>query len=553
MEERTWTPLDGLAKWVAERPDAVFLTQPMNGRVKEYTWAEVDQQVRCAAAFLKEQLPPGSHIGLLSRNCAHWVMAQLAIWMAGHVSVPIFPTFNRESLQHVLTHSDAKMLLLGPMENWDQLAQGVPELLPIVTLPNAPEVANATLWQSLQTTQQPITAYRARAAEELGQIIYTSGSTGLAKGVMASFGAMSQAVASMQKLCNPGPSDRVLSYLPMAHVYEGIVIFGGALCYGMHIYFTEGLATFQADLRRASPTLFQSVPRLWVKFQQGVQESINPRLVAVLLKTPVLRKVIARKILTQLGLQDVRFASTGAAPLSPAIINWYRALGLELLELYGMTENYGYSHATRPGHVRVGYTGHPQEGVEQRLGAGDEIQLRTPGLFMGYYKEPEKTAECFTADGWFRTGDRGSIDATGNLRIVGRVKEIFKSSKGKYVAPAPIENALIHHPLIESVYVTGANLAQPLALIALSEIGRMHLPGSQRKLTADLTQHLANVNAGLESHERLACLVVVNDNWSIASGHLTPTLKIRRHVMDKQYDPQLEAWVAIGEPVVWAS
>lgn len=553
MNDEAWTALDGLSKWAIERPREVYLTQPINGKVEDITWSGVDDQVRRVAGYLREQLPPGSHIALLSKNCAHWVMAQLAIWMAGHVSVPLFATMNKDSLLHVLTHSDTQLLLLGPVDEWDRMQGGVPAGLPMVTLPNAPAAAAGTAWQEIVATHAPVGEYRRRLPAELGQIIYTSGSTGMPKGVMASFGAMGRAVESMEEISQPTPHDRVLSYLPLSHVYEGITVFGGSLRYGYRIFFTEGLPTFQTDLRRARPTLFQSVPRLWVKFHQGVNESTNPTLLKVLLRTPLVRKAVAKKVLTGLGLENVRFAATGAAPLAPDIISWYRLLGLELLELYGMTENYGYSHATRPGRVRVGYTGHPQKGVEQRLGEGDEVQLKTPGLFLGYYKDEERTAECFTSDGWFRTGDRGVIDETGNLRIVGRVKEIFKTSKGKYVAPGQIENALAHHPAIDGIYVTGANRTQPLALLTLSALAKSDLPHNREVIETSLAQHLSSVNANLESHEKLACLVVVNDIWSIASGHFTPTLKIKRHVMDEQYEPRLDAWAATKKPVVWAA
>jgi long-chain acyl-CoA synthetase len=263
---------------------------------------------------------------------------------------------------------------------------------------------------------------------------------------------------------------------------------------------------------------------------------------------------VRRKILKGLGLDQCRLAAGGAAPMPADVLQWYRDLGLNLIEVYGMTENCGVSHSTLPGARLVGSVGLPYEQVESRIDpANGEIQMRSPALMQGYYREPAATAEALTADGWLRTGDKGQIDAQGLLRITGRVKDIFKTSKGKYVAPAPIEDLLIQHPDIEACVVTGANHVQPLGLVMLSQdaVARCATAHHRQLLTDSLTAHLASVNARLEAHEKLDCLAVVTTAWTPENGFVTPTLKVKRMRIEEAYASQYSDWLGRHKPVVW--
>jgi long-subunit acyl-CoA synthetase (AMP-forming) len=252
-----------------------------------------------------------------------------------------------------------------------------------------------------------------------------------------------------------------------------------------------------------------------------------------------------------LGLDATRVAFTGSAPLPEQITNWYRALGLELLDVYGMTENFSYSHYSRPGLVRLGYSGQAMPGVECRIDENGEILLKSPTMMLGYYRQPELTADSLTQDGFFRTGDRGELDEIGRLKITGRVKEIFKTSKGKYVAPAPIENRL-SHPKVEAVCVTGPAFTQPFALMMLSAAARSELDSAETReaLRAQLRTLLDDVNATLEDHEKLGFIVVVKDSWRIESGFLTPTMKIRRGSIEERYLTAARAWAELGQAVI---
>jgi long-chain acyl-CoA synthetase len=548
------TPLGCLYYWEKARPDAVHFTQPLGGgQVRDYTWAQAMDETRRMAAHLRSlDLPPGSRIGLLGKNSAHWMMSDWAIWMAGHVTVPLYPTLTADSVRYILEHSGAVLLFVGKLDEWPVMQPGVPTGMPLITLPLAP-AASGRKWEDIAAATTPLQGEPDRGMDELATIVYTSGSTGQPKGVMQSFHSFHVAGTLMQDLFPVREDDRMLSYLPLAHVAERLVVENNSIYHGFRVYFAESLDTFVADLRRARPTMFFSVPRLWTKFHLAVCEKLPLNKQKILFGIPILGKKFKRRILEQLGLENVRVAFTGAAPLPEPIVAWYRGLGLELLEAYGMSENMAYSHFTRPGGARVGYVGPPNPGVECRIGDNGEILVKSPGQMLGYYKAPEITAESYTADGFFKTGDMGEVDAQNRLRITGRVKEQFKTSKGKYVAPVPIENKLGAHPKVEVACVCGANQPSAYALLLLSEDARKQLAGGgdRKALASELALLVDQVNVTLDPHEQLEFAVVVKDSWTIDNGLLTPTMKIRRSVIEKRYEPGAGRWFKDRQPVIW--
>jgi len=548
-----------LQEWAQQQPNRCYMTQPLpDGSVLTITWAEAWRQVRCFAAWLQAQeLPPGSSIGLLGRNSAHWILADVGIWLAGHVTVPLFPTLNAKTASYVIEHSEIRLMVLGKLDgindSWTQIKDCLPTSLPLIGLPMSPR-ADVTQWDALTQTQAPLEKPTLPCRDQLATIVYTSGSTGLPKGVMHSFGSMMSVCESIGKLYNIGQHDRFLSYLPLAHVAERAVVEAPSLYFGTQVFFSQGLETFQTDLKRARPTVFLSVPRLWTKFYLGIQSKLSLRLQRILFATPVLSGFVKRRILKELGMDAIRIAITGSAPLPADIIQWYRKLGLELLDCYGMSENFGTSHGSRPDAVRIGYVGSPAPGVTCRISPEGEILVRSPGQMMGYYKDPQKTAEDMTEDGFFHTGDRGEIDEQERLRITGRTKELFKTSKGKYVAPVPIEQLLGNHPQIEIVCVTGPENPQPFALLILAEGVRHELKKgtiTRATLTESLTQLRETVNQHLEKHEQLDYLVVLKDSWTTENGFLTPTMKVRRSVVEEHIQPKIESWRQQGQAVVW--
>lgn len=549
--------MEGLRTWVDSRPEAVFLVQPIAGEAIEFSWREVADQSLALAGYLQSLgYEPGSRIALASKNCAYSIIAELAIWRAGYVSVPIYPSLTGESVRYILEHSEAQAIFIGALDDAESMCGGIPTSMPKITFPTLePEQRpDALSWESALGQGLDIDPSRPTDPSGLARLIYTSGSTGKPKGVMISFEAMAAASDILLNLAEVSEDDRMLSYLPLAHVFEAAVVLVSSFRFGFQVYFSEGLETFTADLKRARPTLFHSVPRLWVKFQQAVQQKIGQARLDAALSNPDSAAATRAQVLESLGLQHARVAITGSAPLAPSVMQWYRALGLELLEGYGMSEDFAHSHCSRPGQSRIGYVGPPNRGVLGRISPEGEIQVKSPARMLGYFKDEEKTREAFTEDGWFRTGDLGHYDDEGSLRITGRLKELFKTSKGKYVAPAPIENKLCH-PCIETVCVTGANFPQPHALLMPSDSARQ-LAGSEAgkaQLQGEFQQLIDTINAGLDPHEQLAFAVVVETPWTIANGLLTPTLKIKRSELEARYAEQAQDWYRRGEKVIWLS
>jgi len=547
-------PLQRFWHHVHTRPDAVWITQPFEGgQTVDYTWAQVADRAKRMAAHLRSlELPPRSKIAMISKNCAHFFIAELAVWMAGHATVAIYPTLDEGTVRYILEHSEAKLVFVGKLDEWDNMKGGVPEGLPHIAFPLAPATDFPTFDEIVSKTE-PIDDEPVRDADDISLMIYTSGSTGIPKGVLHSFATISGPSVGISKLLEFSPEDRYMSYLPLAHGMERWLAFCCCMYSGVHVYFAESLATFVQDLNRARPTLFLSVPRLWLKFQLGVYKKMPPAKLNLFLKIPILSGIVKKKILAGLGLDQVRFAGSGSAPISAELLAFYRGLGLELLEGYGMSENFNYSHLTMPGRGRTGYIGHPYADVDCKLSDSGEILVKSPGNMVGYYKAPELTAEAFTEDGYLRTGDQGEMDEEGRLRITGRIKEIFKTSKGKYVAPAPIENLINDDPNIELSLVGGSGMPMTHGVIQLAEdlIPTLDDPEVRAKIDADLEALLEKVNSKLVNFERLGFLVVAKDRWTISDGHLTPTQKIRRPIIEKLYEPKQEAWYESGKKVVW--
>lgn len=550
------TLLDCLDHWATTQPNKVYFTQPFSTeKTVDYTWGQVADQVNRMAAYLQSlNLPEKTHIGILGKNSAHWIMADLAIWRAGHVSIPLYPTLNAETAEYVLENSDSKMIFIGKMDElWRVVEKGIPTSMPTITLPLAPQLAHAKKWDDIVAATAPTQNPVKRSKDEMATMLYTSGSTGKPKGVMISFNAMISALRGTSKVMSFSNTDRMISYLPLAHAAERAILETGSLFYGFHVYFSFGLDSFIQDLQRARPTLFFSVPRLWTKFYNGICGKIPLNVQNIIFRIPILSGLFKKFLLKKLGLAEVRMALSGSAPLAPALMSWYRNLGLDLLEGYAMSENFAYSHCSLPGKVRVGYVGNTYPGVECKISEVGEVLVKSPCNMMGYYKNPELTAESYTEDGFLKTGDMGVIDDQGRLKITGRVKELFKTSKGKYIAPVPIENRLNGHELIEAVCVTGPSFSQPFALVMLPLEEHKQVeqnPSEAARVESEMTELLNHVNGQLEAHEKLSCIVVVKDLWTMENGFLTPTMKIKRNVIEQHYLPKAESWVAMKKPVV---
>ncbi|MEX0915184.1 MAG: AMP-binding protein [Wenzhouxiangellaceae bacterium] len=517
-------------------PDQRYLCQPVDRVWKHWTWAEAyDEACRLAGSLRRLGLGPGDRIGLISKNCAHWVIADMAMILAGMVSVPIYPTANARTIRQVLDHSGAAACIIGKLEHAESQLEGIPEDMLSIAMPY-PGAKAKHEWVEL--VARPADGFEVFDAEEsdLATLLYTSGSTGEPKGAMHSFANFAFVGESLATAVGVRSGDRVLSYLPLSHCTERAYVGAGSFYGGTTLYFVESLETFMEDLQHARPTLFGSVPRLWKKFQLGVFEKIPARKLETLLKLPIVNMMIRKKIKQGLGLDKGEWFASGSAPIAPVLLEWWHRVGVTICEGWGMTETFAYgTQIGRGKKPRFGTISKALPGVELRTGDDDELLIRCPCMMQAYYKQDDLTEASFD-NGFFKTGDRAFIDDEGWARITGRVKEVFKTTKGKYIAPVPLESLLARNEIIEQACVVGEHLDQPVALVQLAE----HVDLDMRELRRQLVETLEAVNAELEPHQRISRIIVIREPWTVDNELLTPTLKIRREVIEQRYQQAIK-------------
>lgn len=541
-------PLDRFAHFEKATPDKTLFRQPLEGQWTEMSWKEAGQEIRkMAQALIDLNLPKGSKIALLSKNCSHWIMTDLAIWMAGHVSVPIYPTLTSESIAQILEHSESKLLFAGKLDEWQKQKEKLSTDIPWVHFPHWKN-SGCQSWNEFVGGKSPYTGELKRQKDELCTIIYTSGTTGVPKGVMHTFESFATPIWHAMDTLHLNPDDKFFSYLPLAHVAERLLIEMGVIYTGGTVSFAESLDTFAENLAATSPTLFLAVPRIWTKFQMGILSKMPQHKLDILLKIPILSGLIKKKIKTKLGLNNCRIAASGAAAISKDLLEWWKKLGVVIHEAYGMTENFCYGTINFPGRVRLGTVGQTWPHAETKIAGNGEILLRSKANMLGYYKENEQTKQVLDENGWLHTGDQGEVDSEGYLKITGRVKELFKTAKGKYVAPNPIEKLFAKCTYIEQICVLGSGYPQPMALAVLSESGAKE---DRSKLNQVFENLIDEINGEVETFERLNHMTVVSDEWSTESGILTPTMKIKRNVIEKKYGPKLDGWYNKNTAVIW--
>ena len=533
MESTIKTPVEMLSQWVEKQGDSTYLRQPINGHYQDFTWRDVQQQMQKIAGALRHLgLEPGDKVAVLSKNCAEWFITDLALMHGGYISVPIYPTANADTIRYVLEHSEAKAIFIGKLDYWADQEAGVGGDILRMAMPYDTMPAQYA-WSSLLKLGQPLIDAPFATPEQMMTLIYTSGSTGKPKGAMLTFAAYGWTCKAVVRDLNTDIEDRLLSYLPLAHITERVAMEGSSFYSGSCVAFVESLDSFVADVQRARPTVFFSVPRLWSLFQKNIIDKIGYDKLNFLLKLPIISGIVKKKIHAGLGLEHCRLLGSGSAPIPPSLIAWYHKIGLDISEAWGMTENSAYSIINFPFDAsRIGTVGRAVEGCSIKQTDNGELLVKSPGLMTGYYKQDEVTAASFDEEGYFRTGDLCSIDADGCVTITGRVKDNFKTSKGKYVAPVPIERKLAQDPHIELLCVIGSGLPHPIALVQLSEGAKLQ---PREEVRSSLKATLDSINPNLESHETIDAIIVVTEPWDVDNDILTPTLKIKRHVLEKKF------------------
>ncbi len=546
------TPLEKFYQFELEKSNQTFLRQSQNSQWIHFSWKRVGDEARKMAAYIQSlKLPAHSKIAILSENCAHWIIADLAIMMSGHVSVPLYPTLQADVIKYCLEHSESKVLFVGKTSKWNEQKDVVSKEIKKIHFPFW-EKATCENWNDIIETQKPITKNYIPKLEDLVTIIYTSGTTGMPKGVMHHYKAFAfAATALLEEINNLGllsDNERFLSFLPLSHIAERMLVEMGGLYAGAPISIAESIEKMPENLRDTQPTVFLAVPLIWTRMQAKILQRLPQKRLDTLLSIPYLSDLIKKKIKENAGLSAAKFIISGAAPIPVALINWYEKLGIEIYEAYGMSENCAYSHGNRPGMHKVGSVGITMPEVECKISDEGEILVKSDCTMLGYYKEPEKTKGAITKDKFLRTGDMGEIDEEGYLKITGRIKELFKTDKGKYVAPAPIELELSKNQHIAQICVVGSNLKQPMALVVLEENNEL----DKTILEQDLLQTLAEVNASLDNHERIAKFVIMHESWTVENNLITPTMKVKRNILEKKHEDDFLKWQSKKDmKIIW--
>ncbi len=541
-------PLEYFLHWEKTAPDDILFRQPFGKTWKTRTWKEAGTEIRRIAGYLESlKLPPHSHIAIFSKNCSEWIMADLAIMMTGHVSVPVYPTLSAEGVRQILEHSDSRVVFIGKLDNYQSQKPGIPDNLKKICF-SAYGIEDGERWEDLIKYQQPIARPAVIKPDDVLTIIYTSGTTGRPKGVIHTMGNFDTTVKKAHEAVSFPPRPRLMSYLPISHIAERL---GGefeGLYHGAQISFAETLESFAQNLADTKPNYFIAVPRIWSKFQEGVLAKMPQKKLDRLLPIPIVGSIIRHIIKKKLGLHKASLFLSGAAPLSKSIMEWYDKLGITIYQVLGMTEDCVYAHFNRPGANKFGTVGQPMEGLQVKIAADGELRVKSPCLMKGYYKDPELTASMFDEEGYLKTGDTGEIDSEGYLTIIGRVKDQFKTDKGKYISPSPIEMKLMQNTDVEQVCVVGMGVPQPIALTVLSAHGKAK---SREELTDSLRTTIDHVNRNLESHEQIEKAVIMKTDWTIENEMVTPSMKLKRTAIEKIHLPNYPKWYSEAGKVVW--
>jgi long-chain acyl-CoA synthetase len=533
-------PLERLYHWEANKPEEVYLRQSYQGAFIDYTWAEVARRVRQLAAYLLElNYPKGTRIAIYSPNSPDWFVADFAIMMSGHVSVPLYPGQSTQSIQYILKHSDCQLIFLGQadsQENLDKTLHGVN--IKRVALMGYQAGCDASLVDIFKS-YQPIKTSPLPDPKTLYTLMYTSGTTGNPKGVMHQFDNVSIAVTLMAEDFKLNEKSRFVSYLPLSHAAERVLILLYSVYTGGTVAFPESMETFNSDLKRIKPTFFFSVPRLWQKFKEAIESKLSPEAIDAMLNNSDANKVaqFKQQIRTQLGLEYAETIITGSSPIPLELQLWYQNLGMALVNGYGMTENCIHGCICLDNNPVPGTVDTPFSGCEVKIGVENEILFKSPALMKGYYLEPEKTAEVLV-DGYYHTGDTGMIDEQGMLHVTGRLSEVFKTTKGKFIKPTYIEDILANIACLGQMCVFGHGLDSPVLLAGLSELGQSM---DKQSVKALVESKLAELNQKLEPFERVKQVLIVDDEWTIENEFLTPTMKMRRNIISKHYLPIVNA------------
>jgi long-chain acyl-CoA synthetase len=595
MAERDTIP-HRLLRQAASSPSSIAYQVKVDGRWRPTTWQSFAEQVRSAArALIALGFPTGGKVAILGFNRPEWVILDLAAMMAGGAPVGIYTTCSSEEVQYIVHHSEAHLILV---ENEAQLAKVIarraelPLLRWIVLMRGTAAVGSDVLsWDDFLAKAEPtpVAALDARLDAldpgQLATMIYTSGTTGPPKGVMLSHHNLSftsQLLIDIGGMAASG--DVSLSYLPLSHIAEQMATIHMPTTAGSTVYFAESLDKVPDNIKEVRPTAFFGVPRIWEKYHAGLSArlgevkgaqrrlldwarrvctQVNERRnrgaeIPALLRVQyaLADRLVIRKLKAAIGFDRAHVLSSGAAPIAPDVLAFFASIDMPIHEVYGQSEDSGPTSYNLPGRTRIGSVGPPLPGIEVKLAEDGEILVRGPNVFMGYYKDPEATSDALH-DGWLCSGDLGALDSDGFLMITGRKKEIIITAGGKNIAPVNIESAVKQSPLVGEVVVIGDRRKYLTALVTLDEDAAKRLApefadasalASASQIRAAIQLQIDEVNKSLARVEQIKKFSILIRPFGIATGELTPTMKLKRKTISQLYEREIEAMYLDADP-----
>lgn len=533
------TIFEYLDHWVQHCGDKTWLRELRNQQAKDYSWREAYKQINSVAVALEQRFGHGVSMLLMSNNSPHWVLADLAIMRSGNVTVGLFTNQNVETAKYIADFTQAKVLFIGENVDADSLLAKLDDNIIIVTLPGAtlPAVAEGrehiTWSQLLSEGESHLPNYKPKP-DDIISLVFTSGTTGKPKGVIQTHESNVIPILRSYDFVDLGTEPRFFSYLPLSHIAERQIVEFSSIVSGGEVTFNESLESLLPDLQIAKPQVFFGAPRVWERLQQAIIAKFGgwEAFDAAFKADP---KGLGAMVVGGLGLNDVRFCLTAAAPTPPGLLRWWQSLGLPLYEGFGQTEAMGVILSSKQQN-RLGSVGKPVGEVECKITEEGELAVRANGCTPGYYKQPEKTAELIK-DGWLHTGDKAKVDEDGFIYITGRVKDFFKTVHGKFVSPVAMEGKFSENIHIEQQCLLGRGFSKTVMVVTLSELG---LSEDFSNVERSVLNSVEQINADAEKHERIGAVIFAKGQWTIENGLMTPTLKLRRNLIEDKYSEVAE-------------
>lgn len=573
-----------------ERGHVPALYEKRDGAWQAIRYAAYAETVRrVGRALISLGMEPGGVVSILGFNRPEWAYMAVGAMAVGGAAAGIYTTSSPSEVAYIARHSESLVILCENEAQWRKVESelgSLPALARVVMYRGVPAITHDKVlsWEAFLALGDAVPEDRVReradalAPDGLACLIYTSGTTGPPKGVMLSHRNLAFVASLAERVMHVNEADSALSYLPLSHIAEQVFSIHVPITCAASVFFAESLERVPDNLKEVQPTIFFGVPRIWEKFHAGIDgkaseaKGVKKHMLAWARKVgrrvtdikntgaeptgllaaeyKIASKLVFQKLKTAIGLGRARICISGAAPISKEILEFFGTLDIIVMEVYGQSEDTGPTSCNLPGRTRFGTVGPPFDGIDVKIADDGEILVSGPNVFLGYYKEPEATAETLI-DGWLHSGDLGAIDADGFLSITGRKKEILITAGGKNISPKNIEAALKNDPLVGEAVVIGDRRKYLTVLVTLEPDATKKFAaergidekgiGGHPALRARLQETVDRVNVDLARVETVKKFTVLDAPFSVESGELTPTLKLKRRVINEKYATQIEA------------